>query len=131
MIQACEVREFPDGHALIREGDHRDAVYFILDGLIEVQVRKPTNASFATDRLMGPGEIVGLVALVDRGRRSATCSARGPVKVAVLSLEGANLLVNTRARISCSFQYALAEQLAHDARSLNESLLHAAANVDE
>ena len=41
-----------------------------------------------------------------------------------------NLLVNTRARISCAFQYALAEQLAHDARSLNESLLHAAAHPD-
>ena len=130
MIQACEVREFPDGHALIREGDHRDAVYFILDGLIEVQVNKPKGASFATDRVMGPGEIVGLVAIVDRGRRSATCTARGPVKVAVLSLEGANLLVNTRARISCAFQYALAEQLAHDARSLNESLLHAAAHPE-
>ena len=130
LIQSCEVREFPDGHALIREGDHRDAVYFILDGLIEVQVNKPKRASFATDRIMGPGEIVGLVAIVDRGRRSATCTARGPVKVAVLSLEGANLLVNTRARISCAFQYALADQLAHDARSLNESLLHAAAHPE-
>jgi len=130
MIQSCEVREFPDGHALIREGDQRDNVYFILDGLVEVQVQKPKDASFAVDRVMGPGEIVGLIALVDRGRRSATCSARGPVKVAVLSLEGANLLVNTRARISCAFQYALAEQLAHDARSLNESLLHAAAHPE-
>lgn len=130
MIQACEVREFPDGHVLIREGDARDAVYFLLDGLVEVQVLKPKGASFATDHVMGPGEIVGLVAIVDRGRRSATCTARGPVKVGVLSLEGANLLVNTRARISCAFQYALAEQLAHDARNLNESLLHAAAHPD-
>ncbi len=92
LFQACEVREFPDGHTLIREGESRDAVYFILDGLIEVQVHKPEGAAFATDRAMGPGEIVGLVALVDRGRRSATCTARGPVKVAVLSLEGSNLI---------------------------------------
>jgi len=130
LMQACEVKELPDGHVLIREGDARDAVYFLLDGLIEVQVRKPKDASFATDRIMGPGDIIGLIAIVDRGRRSASCTARGPVKVAVLTLEGANLLMNTRARISCAFQYALAEQLANDARNLNESLLHAAAHPE-
>lgn len=130
LIQACDVKAFPDGHAFIREGDARDSVYFLLDGQAEVAVKKPTDAGFATDRIMGPGEIIGLIALVDRGRRSASCIARGPLKVAALQLEGANLLMNTRARMSCAFQYALASQLARDARELNESLLHAAAHPD-
>jgi hypothetical protein len=32
--------------------------------------------------------------------------------------------------VSCAFQYALASQLAKDARNLNESLLHAAGHPD-
>jgi CRP-like cAMP-binding protein len=128
LMQACDVKEYEDGHVLIREGDGRDAVYFILDGLVEVAVQKPKEASFATDRLMGPGEIIGLIAIVDRGKRSASCTARGPIKAAALSLEGVSLLMHTRAPISCAFQYALASQLAQDARNLNESLLHAAAH---
>ena len=111
---------------LIREGDTRDALYLILDGQVEVSVKRPREAAFSVTRLMGPGEILGLIAIVDRQPRSATCVARGPVTVATLGLEAASLLMNTRAPISCSFQYALASQLAQDARRLNESLLVAA-----
>ncbi len=126
LLQACEVKTYPDGHAFIRQGEGRTAVFFILEGLVEVSVERPKDATFAVDRFMEPGEIIGLISLVDRGTRSATCRARGSLKVGMLTLEGANLLMNTRAPISCAFQYALANQLSNDARSLNESLLHAA-----
>lgn len=128
--KACTVRTFPAGHELIRQGDTRDSVYFLLDGQVEVIVHRPREASFAVDRVMGPGEIIGLIALVDHGKRSATCRCRGPVKAAELLLEGASFLQTTRAPISCAFQFALASQLARDARNLNESLLHAAAHPD-
>ena len=124
--KACVVQDLRDGHVLIREGESRDALYFLLEGQVAVKVQKPREATFATERLMGPGEILGLIAIVDRGPRSATCTARGPVKVATLGLEAVSLLTNTRAPISCAFQYALASQLARDARQLNESLVVAA-----
>jgi CRP/FNR family cyclic AMP-dependent transcriptional regulator len=125
LVNACEEKEVPDGHAFIHQGERADAVYFILSGEVEISVNAPEEADFVLFRTMGSGEILGLVALVDGRPRSATCKARGKVRVASLLLDGAKLLMNSRAPISCAFQTALATQLARDARKLNEALVRA------
>ncbi len=125
LVRSCEVREHPDGYELIREGDRADAVYFILSGQLRVAVAKPRAADFVFRRQMGPGEIIGLLALIDGGPRSATCTAAGPIRVARLRLDVARLLMNSHAPISCGFQCALATQLVRDARLLNEAVLDA------
>ncbi|MEN8198155.1 MAG: cytochrome c oxidase assembly protein, partial [Pseudomonadota bacterium] len=48
-------------------------------GEVEVQVRKPDEADFSAKHRMTAGEIIGLVALVDGGPRSATCTAKGDI----------------------------------------------------
>lgn len=120
---AIEVKELPDGHAFIRQGEHADAVYFLLDGEVSVEVEAQEDADFTAHHTMGAGEILGLVALVDGGPRSATCRAKGDIRVGALPVEGARLLMSSRAPISCGFQVALAHQLVHDARALNSALV--------
>lgn len=125
LVNACEVKDLPDGHAFIRQGTPADAVHFVLEGEVEVSVKGAKTADFTVQRTMHAGEIVGLVALVDDGPRSATCRAKGDIRVASLVLDGARLLMNSRAPISCAFQLALATQLVRDARELNEALTRA------
>ena len=122
---AIDIREYEAGHAIIRQGAPADAVYFLLDGEVEVQVQGAEEADFTAHHKMGPGEILGLVALVDGGPRSATCLAKGTVSAGHLPVEGAQLLMRSRAPISCAFQVALARQLVHDARALNGALTDA------
>lgn len=124
LLGAIEEKTFQDGFAFIRQGDHADHVYFLLDGKVEVTVKPPEGADFSAHHVMEPGEILGLVALVDGGPRSATCTAKGDVRVGVLPLDGARLLMESRAPISCAFQVALARQLVRDARALNQALVN-------
>jgi CRP-like cAMP-binding protein len=122
---AIEVRDFPSGHPFIRQGAAADAVYFLLDGEVEIHVDGSEEADFKARHTMGPGEILGLVALVDGGPRSATCVSKGEIQVGQLPVEGARLLMHSHAPISCAFQVALARQLVHDARALNSALVDA------
>lgn len=123
LLGAVEEKTYADGFAFIRQGDRAEHVYFLLDGEVDVAVKRPVDADFSAKHRMGPGEIIGLVALVDGGPRSATCTARGDVRVGILPLDGARLLMESRAPISCAFQVALARQLVRDARALNQALV--------
>ncbi len=125
LVNAIEPKSYEDGFAFIRQGDHADHVYFLLDGEVEVTVDRPDGADFSARHAMGPGEIIGLVALVDGGPRSATCTACGNVHVGALALDAARLLMESHAPISCAFQVALAKQLVRDARALNHALVAA------
>ena len=125
LVSAIEEKSFADGFSFIRQGEHADHVYFLLDGEVEVEVTKPAEADFSAKHQMTAGEIIGLVALVDGGPRSATCTAKGDIRVGLLGLDGARLLMESRAPISCAFQVALAKQLVKDARALNHALVAA------
>ena len=125
LASAIDEKSFADGFTFIRQGEHADQVYFLLDGEVEVEVRKPEQADFSARHRMKAGEIIGLVALVDGGPRSASCTAKGDIRVGAFGLDGARLLMESRAPISCAFQVALAKQLVKDARALNHALVAA------
>lgn len=67
------------GEDLITEGDEADAIYFIESGRFEVRKRSEQDETAAGgSHRIGqalPGALVGEVALLDRGRRSATVRA--------------------------------------------------------
>ncbi|MBI5719391.1 MAG: cyclic nucleotide-binding domain-containing protein [Burkholderiales bacterium] len=70
----------PAGADLITEGDAADAIYFIESGRFEVRKRSERDSAAADDggHRIGqalPGAVVGEVALLDRGTRSATVRA--------------------------------------------------------
>ena len=75
------IQEFPAGTTIFSEGTSGDVLYVILDGEIEVLVRNELID------ILGPGEILGEMALIDSNARSATAVTRTACRLAVVDEE--------------------------------------------
>ena len=116
LARAMTIESHSDGHVFIREGDARrsvsDAVFVLLSGV--VRVTRSGDPRKAIQRDLAPGELFGLIALVDRGARTATCAAVGSVQTASLNRAAFDHLLHSNAELSCKFQLVVARQLARD-----------------
>jgi CRP/FNR family cyclic AMP-dependent transcriptional regulator len=70
--------KFPEGAMILTADQPGEMAYIVLDGTLKVSVLQ-TNGRELTLALLGPGEIVGELALADRARRSADVTALEPV----------------------------------------------------
>ena len=73
MSAEIERKEFKPGQVVFAEGDEADAAYLVESGMVEVAKRQGEAEMILTS--LGPGEMVGEMALVDREPRSATVRA--------------------------------------------------------
>jgi len=71
--------DYAKGSVLMREGDIGQQAYVIVDGSVRVTLRDRTLA------ILGPGEVVGEMALMDGEPRSATVTASENVRALVAS----------------------------------------------
>jgi len=71
---------FADGDVLIEEGGLPTDVYLIESGTVDVTHEEQLIAS------LGPGDIVGEIALLDPQRRTATVTATSAVRAVALSV---------------------------------------------
>ena len=123
LAQALMVERYPDGHVFMKEGQRGDAMYLILDGKVSVTRLNRHDRTVEHIHTMEKGELFGLIALIDHGKRTATCTAVGEVTAAALLVSAFELLYDSDAPIAHHFQYLVARQLAHDLRALNHALL--------
>jgi CRP-like cAMP-binding protein len=68
-------REFAEGEALMSQGDFGHSLFLVESGSADVLVEGDKV------REVGPGEVVGEVAVLASGRRSASVVATSPVRV--------------------------------------------------
>ena len=111
--RAFEEQQFADGEVLMSEGDLGDSVYLILDGSVRV-----STAGAGDVNTLGPGTLVGLVALVDFEPRSATVTADGPVVAARLTRERFSKLATNDPTVGVALRLAVGTQLARDFRNI-------------
>jgi CRP-like cAMP-binding protein len=78
-----QLRTFPAGTLLFREGDPGDFVYVLRSG--QVRVWRREGLEERTLALLGPGEIVGEWALVNQKPRSASCTVVEPAECIVVN----------------------------------------------
>lgn len=93
------------GDPLFRTGEAGDAMYVVLDGEIDVVHR---------DRVIetvGPGGLVGELALIDDGARSADAVARTPARVTAVSRDRFSYLVQRTPFFATLVMRTLAERL--------------------
>jgi CRP/FNR family cyclic AMP-dependent transcriptional regulator len=119
---AMRVDEYPDGHAFTYQGKQGKDLFMLVEG--EVTVLRYDELSGASQELkkLKPGELFGLLSLVDNTPAAATCTAAGPVKVAALPRAAYNLSFQSAAPIAYHFQQLVAEQLARDLYERNSAL---------
>jgi voltage-gated potassium channel len=82
-------RLVPPRHAIVRRGEMADAMYFIAEGEVEVELA-------SGQKLLGPGQFFGEVALVEQRPRTATVTALTETRLMVLTAKDfAVLMQNT------------------------------------
>lgn len=75
---------FEAGDVIVKQGDAADGLYVVADGQVSIRLR--VSGDEAVDiAVLGPGEIVGELALLDRGSRTASVYALGPTRAYFLS----------------------------------------------
>jgi CRP-like cAMP-binding protein len=74
----AEERGFADGAELCRQGEFDSDVFVIVEGAAEAII------DGAAVGQVGTGEVVGELAMLGTGRRTATLRAIGPVRVLIL-----------------------------------------------
>lgn len=84
LIAASDIEEYPAGHHLIVDGDTGDTMYVVLEG--ELEVTKGSGEKMIHINQIGPGQVIGEVAIMAKIRRTADVIAQTPVKVLVLNL---------------------------------------------
>lgn len=80
-------RTFEEGSFLMRQGDLAGAMYLILEGTVRVERRVPAVAAPLHIADLGPGDIVGEIAIVIGGPRAASVRALSRVATIELSHE--------------------------------------------
>lgn len=111
-------RRYPSGTTIIRQGDADDTGFMVLvlDGEITVENQIGHRPNPVTVNVLGPGSLVGEMALVDGAARSATCTASTDVHSAVLTREALQALIAERPATGAKLMTALAQRLAERLR---------------
>jgi CRP-like cAMP-binding protein len=74
VASAASEREFAAGETLMSEGDFGHCLFLVEDGAAEVSVDGITAGT------VGPGEVIGEVAVLASGRRTASVVATTPIR---------------------------------------------------
>ncbi len=108
------------GGVLFREGDKAQGCYVIADGRVRVSLEsggKPRQLA-----LLGRGELIGQMALLDGSRRSATCTAIEPTLVLRLDREELDLMFRSGAPFALKFIDSVTRMLVSQLRFATRQL---------
>lgn len=111
------MRSYRSGAVLFREGDPGDSLHIVVEGGVRIVVLSPTGEE-ATIALLGPGEFVGDLALLDGGVRSASAIASRPTRTLVVTRANFRRWLAQRPRAAL----ALLETLSLRVRRTDEAL---------
>jgi CRP/FNR family transcriptional regulator len=111
-------RSYPEGTRVFHEGDHSDACYIVKSGTFRVTREHPDGRAI-TLATLGPGDIVGELAMLDGEVRSASVETLGG-KGELLALPAGDVraLLERHPEITVKFVAALTRRL----RAANERI---------
>jgi CRP-like cAMP-binding protein len=110
----------PAGGVLFREGDKASCCYIVVEGRVRVSLErggKPKQLA-----MLGRGELIGQMALLDGSRRSATCAAAEPSLVLKLDRDELELLFRSGASFALKFIDSLTRMLVAQLRFATRQL---------
>ncbi len=111
-------RSFPKGARVFHEGDPSDACYVIRSGEVRV-TREHSDGRAIALATLGPGEIVGELAMLDGEARSASLEALSDLELLAISAPDMRGLLERNGSITAKLVIALTRRL----RETNERVL--------
>ncbi len=134
IVQYMRVVNLPRGSLLFREGEAQrtDHMLLILSGDVSVDVSDGVHAAGLAVSVLGPGSLVGEMAMLDGGPRSATCTAMNDVVAAGLSRLGLQRLSEEHPKVAVRLMVAIAQRVGDRLRAMGEQLrLYAQLNAEQ
>ena len=113
-----DVRSFPSGHVLFREGDAGDGLYMVVKGSVRISKMSITGEE-ALAVLESPA-FFGEMALIDNSVRAADAIVNEETVLFFVPLQGLRTLIESQHSIALKILYALCEVLAQRLRETNE-----------
>ena len=134
IVDYMRVVNLPRGATVFREGDaaRTDHLLLILAGDVSVDMSDGERVDGLPVSVLGPGSVVGEMALLDGGPRSATCTAMNDVIAAGISRAGLQRLAHDHPQVALRLMVAIAQRVGDRLRALGEQLrLYARLNAEQ
>ena len=116
--QFMEVEKVPQWAVIVKQGDHGDSMYFILEG--ELRVRMNVVGKETILATLTAGEFFGDISLFDQGPRSADVVANTDSLVVKISASGFDALAKEAPEIATPFLRAIGRTLTARIRADNK-----------
>lgn len=118
--QICKEQRYHPGQIIAHEGAQGDEMYIITDGFVEVVLGERPNSAARVVVSLGIGQIIGEMALLDQGPRSASIRATSePTVVQVIHREHFEHLCQQDTHIGYLVMRNLAADLSFKLRHRN------------
>ena len=118
LLSIARQRAFAKGAWLVRQGEPSRGAFLIRAGTVEAQVALPGGGMLTVAEL-GPGEMFGEMALIERGACSASVRAQGEVSAWFIERDDFRAMVASRDGAALAVQREITRVLAHKLRALN------------
>ncbi len=118
----CELLTFRAGQVVVQEGSEGDTMFVIKSGRVRVDKKTPYQDTY-TVRFLKAGDFFGEVALLNRDRRSATCTAESDSEFLVLSRERFLAFGDRHPAAGLAITRKIASDLAHRLLQANEDII--------
>ena len=113
---------YPAGATVMREGDHVHTGYMLLLLEGEVSVETSADGGGVEISVLGPGNFVGEMALLDGEPRSVSCRAATSIEAAGLSRDALELLLRDNPVVCAKLMMTVAKRLGDRLRAAGEQL---------
>jgi CRP-like cAMP-binding protein len=104
------LRTYRPGAVIFREGDPGDSLHIVVEGAVRIAILS-AEGSEATVAILGPGEFVGHLALLDGRPRSASAIAAGSTRTLVVTRDGFRRWLASRPKAAIALLEAMSLQL--------------------
>jgi CRP-like cAMP-binding protein len=118
LIHFMEVQPIRQWTEIVKQGQHGDAMYFVLEG--ELRVRMMIGGRESILVTLGPGEFFGEISIFDQGARSADVVANSDSVLLKLSAAGFLGLLQKAPELAAPFLFSVARTLAARIRADNK-----------
>ncbi|HON22645.1 MAG TPA: GGDEF domain-containing protein [Syntrophales bacterium] len=106
----CKVRRLAAGEILFRPGQINWTVYFLLQGTLGIHLNNPDGQPLT---ILGPGESVGELSVIDRQPTTAYVVAREACLLMIMDEDILWSLVQSSHAVACNLLFTLARRLRH------------------
>lgn len=124
VVTYMKPHKIAEGVTFIKEGDTEDTDFMllVLDGEVTIESIVVSRTEPITVTVLGPGNLIGEMGLLDGEPRSASCTAMTTVRCAILTRAALNQLLDDDPRTAAKLMMAISLRIAERMRDQAEKL---------